>query len=56
MTPMTTAADLYDWLVFLHIIAAMVWFGGLVALTVLAATFFEAKMRMRSSALCAACE
>jgi uncharacterized membrane protein len=30
------AADLYDWLLFLHVIAAMVWVGGLVALTVLA--------------------
>src|SRR5215208_6255816 len=26
------AAGLYDWLLFLHIVAAMVWFGGLVAL------------------------
>lgn len=31
------AADLYEWLLFLHIVAAMVWVGGLVALTVLAA-------------------
>jgi uncharacterized membrane protein len=29
-------AALYDWLVFLHILAAMVWFGGLVVLNVLA--------------------
>jgi uncharacterized membrane protein len=27
------AAVLYDWLLFLHIVAAMVWVGGLVALT-----------------------
>jgi uncharacterized membrane protein len=30
------AASLYDWLVFFHIFAAMVWVGGLVALSVLA--------------------
>lgn len=30
------AAELYDWLLFLHIVAAMIWVGGLVALTVLA--------------------
>jgi uncharacterized membrane protein len=30
------AASLYDWLGFAHIVSAMVWFGGLVALTVLA--------------------
>jgi uncharacterized membrane protein len=30
------AANLYDWLLFLHILAAMVWFGGLVALSVFA--------------------
>jgi uncharacterized membrane protein len=29
-------ADLYDWLMLVHIIAAMVWLGGLVALIVLA--------------------
>jgi uncharacterized membrane protein len=29
-------ATLYDWLVFLHILAAMVWFGGLVVLSVFA--------------------
>jgi uncharacterized membrane protein len=29
-------ASLYDWLVFFHIFAAMVWVGGLVALSVLA--------------------
>jgi uncharacterized membrane protein len=29
------AADLYDWLMLLHVLAAMVWVGGLVALTVL---------------------
>jgi uncharacterized membrane protein len=31
------AAGLYDWLMLLHVLAAMVWVGGLVALTVLAA-------------------
>ena len=30
------ATSLYDWLVFFHIFAAMVWVGGLVALSVLA--------------------
>jgi uncharacterized membrane protein len=30
------AATTYDWLLFLHILAAMVWVGGLVTLTVLA--------------------
>jgi uncharacterized membrane protein len=30
------AASLYDWLLFVHIVAAMVWVGGLVALSVLA--------------------
>jgi uncharacterized membrane protein len=30
------AAELYDWLLFLHVLAAMVWVGGLVALTVFA--------------------
>jgi uncharacterized membrane protein len=29
MTPV--AASLYDWLLFLHVLAAMVWVGGLVA-------------------------
>ncbi len=29
-------ASLYDWLVFFHIFSAMVWVGGLVALSVLA--------------------
>jgi uncharacterized membrane protein len=33
---MLLAASLYDWLLFLHILAAMVWVGGLVALGVLA--------------------
>jgi uncharacterized membrane protein len=28
--------SLYNWLLFLHITAAMIWFGGLVTLTVLA--------------------
>jgi uncharacterized membrane protein len=31
------AASLYDWLLLLHILAAMVWLGGLVALTVISA-------------------
>jgi uncharacterized membrane protein len=31
------AAGLYEWLLFLHIIAAMIWLGGLVLLNVLAA-------------------
>jgi uncharacterized membrane protein len=30
-----TAAGLYDWLLFLHIVAAMVWVGGVVLLGVL---------------------
>jgi uncharacterized membrane protein len=34
---MTLVADLYDWLLFVHIVAAMLWVGGLVALNVLAA-------------------
>jgi uncharacterized membrane protein len=29
-------ASLYDWLMFLHVLAAMVWVGGLVALTAFA--------------------
>ncbi len=29
-------ATLYDWLMFVHIVAAMIWGGGLVVLTVLA--------------------
>jgi uncharacterized membrane protein len=33
-TPLATS--LYNWLLFLHIIAAMIWVGGLVTLTVLA--------------------
>jgi uncharacterized membrane protein len=33
---MPVAATLYDWLMFLHILAAMVWVGGLVAVGVLA--------------------
>ncbi len=32
---MSLAESLYDWLMFLHIVAAMVWLGGLVTLTVL---------------------
>ncbi|HEY1315944.1 MAG TPA: DUF2269 family protein [Gaiella sp.] len=34
---MAIVAVLYDWLLFLHIVAAMVWVGGLVALNVLVA-------------------
>jgi uncharacterized membrane protein len=30
------AVTLYDWLLFLHVVAAMVWVGGIVALNVLA--------------------
>ena len=33
---MPVAAALYDWLMFLHILAAMVWVGGLLAVGVLA--------------------
>jgi uncharacterized membrane protein len=33
---MPVSATLYDWLSFLHIVAAMVWVGGIVALNVLA--------------------
>lgn len=29
------ATDLYDWLMFLHVLAAMIWVGGLVVLTAL---------------------
>lgn len=32
---MVPLATLYEWLLFLHIVAAMVWVGGLVALNVL---------------------
>jgi uncharacterized membrane protein len=32
-----TLASLHDWLLFLHVLAAMVWIGGLVALAVLGA-------------------
>jgi uncharacterized membrane protein len=34
---MAVVAVLYDWLLFLHIVAAMVWVGGLAALNVLVA-------------------
>jgi uncharacterized membrane protein len=30
-------AALYDWLMFLHVLAAMVWVGGLAAMVALAA-------------------
>jgi uncharacterized membrane protein len=33
---MLLTATLYDWLLFLHILAAMIWLGGVVAVTVLA--------------------
>jgi uncharacterized membrane protein len=33
---MPVAATLYDWLKFLHVLAAMIWLGGVVAVTVLA--------------------
>jgi uncharacterized membrane protein len=33
---MPAAVTLYDWLLFLHVVAAMVWVGGIVALNVLA--------------------
>jgi uncharacterized membrane protein len=33
---MTTATDLYDWLVFVHVVAAMVWVGGITVLGALA--------------------
>jgi uncharacterized membrane protein len=36
VTPLPYAATLYDWLLFLHIVAAMVWVGGLFAVNVLA--------------------
>jgi uncharacterized membrane protein len=32
---MAAAAELYDWLLLLHIVAAMVWVGGVVALSAL---------------------
>lgn len=32
---MLLAASFYDWLLFLHVLAAMVWVGGLVGLSVL---------------------
>ena len=34
---MLIATGLYEWLLFLHILAAMIWVGGLVLLNVLAA-------------------
>jgi uncharacterized membrane protein len=37
------AASLYDWLLFLHIVAAMVWVGGLVALSALAAQVLRSR-------------
>jgi uncharacterized membrane protein len=33
---MPVAATLYDWLLFLHIVAAMVWVGGVAVLNILA--------------------
>ena len=36
------AAGLYDWLLFLHIVAAMVWFGGLVVLAAFVAAVVRA--------------
>ena len=36
MSALPVAFELYDWLLFLHIVAAMVWVGGVVALNVLA--------------------
>ena len=36
MSALPVAFDLYDWLLFLHVVAAMVWVGGVVALNVLA--------------------
>ena len=38
-----TAATLYDWLLLLHILAAMVWVGGLVALSVIAALLLRSR-------------
>jgi uncharacterized membrane protein len=38
---MPVAANLYDWLMFLHILAAMVWVGGLLAVGVLAARVLQ---------------
>jgi uncharacterized membrane protein len=32
---LVSAAALYDWLVFVHILAAMVWVGGAVLLAVM---------------------
>jgi uncharacterized membrane protein len=37
------ATTLYDWLLFLHILAAMVWLGGVVALTALASLILRAR-------------
>ena len=34
---MTLATSLYDWLLFLHILAAAIWLGGLVVISLLAA-------------------
>jgi uncharacterized membrane protein len=39
------AAVLYDWLLFLHIVAAMVWVGGLVALTAFGAHARRSRQR-----------
>ncbi len=41
---MTGAATLYEWLLFLHIIAAMVWVGGAVLLGALATLVLRARM------------
>jgi uncharacterized membrane protein len=39
------AATLYDWLLFLHILAAMIWVGGLLAIGLLAAQVLRSSER-----------
>jgi uncharacterized membrane protein len=38
-----TAATLYDWVLLLHILAGMVWLGGLVALAVISALLLRSR-------------
>jgi uncharacterized membrane protein len=40
---MVVAADLYDWLMFLHILAAMVWVGGALTVSLLAARVLRSR-------------
>src|SRR4051794_38351974 len=40
---MSVAANLYDWLLFLHVLAAMVWLGGGILLAALATRVLRAR-------------